>query len=866
MFSAIIVIEYLAAIINLLSLITDLIILSGVFFSIYYLIHFLLSCRHKMTSKNAKIIKKIWVEKVQLISKMKNLRGGNVLILFLIPLSICLSLSISTRIQNYWNHPLKLKFLILIGIFVIILLTFLVLYILFSRLIVKKYKITLSSIVIAIICAFIFIPSKWPVLTPLPNKISTIEIINTGKKNIKSEGFSIKLIEIKDLIFLEKIEDKKYNNQINHDKDLTYLLIDQKNERDVFKYESTHVNNFQILFIKDKNSGIVKININGSESEMDLFSDSAGLSLVTIPIKFDALTYSILIADVISFIVIVFIICWVCINGYSSDLREKSTNSIIKPGLAFFLFSLIALFFITKNYVFNLSDEFSHWGTFVKELSILNELPGKLFCSYTPNTIPGYSLFQYLIIRILGFSEGHTYYAHSIFILAGIYALIAEFDWHKIINLLIIFFCMFYMMCLLPLYFFSLFIDVALGILFGLSIIAYLIFIDKKVSIFYLLIFLSAIQLIKTWGLLLAIIIFCIVICHQIFCLKKLQSGANLKKELFLLIIFFMLSTIIIQTSWQIHLFLSDIYTNNPGFYNINELSNSYNLPGIITNEIKFSNIIINLKIALLIGRDNQGLYSPFSISNIAGFLLIVGIILSFMNMRLKNELLTINILMALFFILNIILLLFVYMFISLSERGMILASFERYISEYLLGWFMIIIYLLNITTFEIKENTSFLIISLMPILLLIILFLGLKQKSYFITPPQEYTSERLEYHDGLNKFPSIVYQGPTRSKIFIIDQNASLYRHQIMRYQLCPNIVQLWGWSISTSLDNKNGFTVLKSPDEFYNQIKTGFDFVLIWNSDTRFWNEYGKLFPGYSMLQSQLFKVTNNGFVRIY
>ena len=450
--------------------------------------------------------------------------------------------------------------------------------------------------------------------------------------------------------------------------------------------------------------------------------------------------------------------------------------------------------------------------------------------------------------------------------MAGIYVIIAEFDWNRIINLLLIIFCMFLMMCFLPLMFFTLYVDVALGILFGVSFIAYLLFIDKKVSIFYLLIFLSAIQLIKTWGLVFAIILFCLVVHHQIFCLKKMQSGANLKKELFLFSLLFILSTIIIQASWQIHLTTNNIYSNNPGFYNINDYLNSFNQTVLITNENKFIQILLSFKNIILHGRNNQGLSSPFSISNIFVFFLIVGIILSFLNKRLKNELLIINILMALFFIVNIVALLFVYMFYFSPEEGIILASFERYISEYLLGWFMIITYLLNSTNSEIKEKPSFVIISVIPIIILIILLLGLKQNNYFYIPPKEFNSVRLEVHDGLNKFPSIVYQGPTRSKIFIIDQNATSSSHQSMRYQLCPNLVQIWGWSISTSLDNKNKFTVLKSQDEFFDQISTGFDFVLIWKADTRFWNEYGKLFPNYSMSESQLFKVTNNGFIRTY
>ncbi len=220
---------------------------------------------------------------------------------------------------------------------------------------------------------------------------------------------------------------------------------------------------------------------------------------------------------------------------------------------------------------------------------------------------------------------------------------------------------------------------------------------------------------------------------------------------------------------------------------------------------------------------------------------------------------------MTLFFIINIILLLLYLTFFFSFYESPRLASFERYISEFLLGWFMIIFYFFNVTTSKIGDQKFFQIIPFMPIFLFILLFFGIKQKNYFAPPYKELISQRSEINEMLLKFPSIRYQGNTRSKIYNIDQNSNGLEHHILRYELCPNIIQTEAWSIGTLSDNYDRFTVYKSPEEFHRQIINGFDFILITQADENFWRDYGQLFPGYSISESQLYKVTDKGFVHV-
>ncbi len=861
LFSAIIIAEYFAAIVNLLSLTTDLLIFGGLALSVYYIFNYFNIIRTKIFSGFIRMGEILEEQKDQLIRTASNLRQSGA-ILFWIPLIFCFSISISIRIAHYWNQPLKIKISILVGILVIISVLFLITYSSISKSIAKNKKILITSLAISIICAFIFIPSKLLVTTPLPPKTNMIEIINTGNKNNSSAGSDIKLIEIKDSITQEKIVEDKYKSQIIQINDLTCLLIDEKVKKDVFYFDSNHVSNFEILFITDNSSGQVKINVNGNEIEKDLFSDSANLALVKTPIRYDALTFLLLFSDVISFILIVFIFCWIYINGYRSDRKESNSNPIIKPGFVIFSILIIALFFITKDYLFHSWDEFTSWGTLIKEIAITNVLPVKPFCSVFPYYVPGFSLFQYFIIRVVGYTEGHVYYANSIFILAGIYLIIAEFDWHRLLTLFVVILCFLRLLSFLPLMFFSLYVDVLLGILFGAGCIAYLIFTDKKINLFYLLVIISAIQLIKIWGLFFAGCIFCFVVCHQLFVSKKNGNGPTLKKELILFTLLFILLTVIIQGSWQIHLSINNMLS--PDFYNSND---NYYFPEVtgIIKDFNYYSVLMSRSIDILInGRNNQGLNRPLTILNITGILIILGIILSFLNKKKKKEILIIDLLLTSFFIIDIIILALTIIFYFSPSESARLASFERYISEYLLGWFLIIFFLLNMTINDIKEQKYLQLISFIPISMFILLFLVIKQQIYFQVPPKELISERSEISQTILKYPSIEYNGKTRTFIYNIDQNSRGLEHAVLRFELCPNIIQRDGWSIATSRGNYGRFTVQESMNEFNNQINKGFDFVLITEADESFWRDYGKLFPGYSISGSQLYKVTDQGLVR--
>jgi len=218
---------------------------------------------------------------------------------------------------------------------------------------------------------------------------------------------------------------------------------------------------------------------------------------------------------------------------------------------------------------------------------------------------------------------------------------------------------------------------------------------------------------------------------------------------------------------------------------------------------------------------------------------------------------------MFLFFFINIILLLFSYFFYFSTYDMVRLASIERYISEYFLGWLIFVLYEIDTINIlpTIKHNNSSLFIMLS---LIIVLFFGFLTNNNFKIPPTSFTNQRLQIQNELKNIDTILSKDQIRKKVFIIDLKDNSDRHQIFRYELCPNLVQMWGWSVRINPDN-NYFTIIKSPNEFLNEMIQNFDFILVWNADDLFYKEYGNLFNDFSITEPNIFQVTKTGFIKL-
>jgi hypothetical protein len=146
----------------------------------------------------------------------------------------------------------------------------------------------------------------------------------------------------------------------------------------------------------------------------------------------------------------------------------------------------------------------------------------------------------------------------------------------------------------------------------------------------------------------------------------------------------------------------------------------------------------------------------------------------------------------------------------------------------------------------------------------LVILFILLIPASTYIHLPFSPDPTRFEVNRIYKKISQVNFQA--HDKVYEVYSGVPLkdqgYRHYIMRYFLTPIPSNNIGWSIGEN-EEENRYTIDLTPSEWMELLNTkGYTYVLVSESDTKFWDRYKELFDQYSLdfTQPQLFKVTKD------
>lgn len=107
----------------------------------------------------------------------------------------------------------------------------------------------------------------------------------------------------------------------------------------------------------------------------------------------------------------------------------------INFNIIYFIFFTGLLTYLLKGVRLSHYDNFSHWGTIVKDILVENRLPNFLSSAITfKNYPPGTACFIYYICKFLGEAEWVMLVAQSMLILSSIYTVLAFCNKNKIIN------------------------------------------------------------------------------------------------------------------------------------------------------------------------------------------------------------------------------------------------------------------------------------------------------------------------------------------------------------------------------------------------------------------------------------------------
>lgn len=196
---------------------------------------------------------------------------------------------------------------------------------------------------------------------------------------------------------------------------------------------------------------------------------------------------------------------------------------------------------------------------------------------------------------------------------------------------------------------------------------------------------------------------------------------------------------------------------------------------------------------------------------------------------------------------------LFIWLIVFSEYEGTILSSYARYLSVFFMG----IAILLFINLIKKIKGTRIIII-----LFIAIIFTANYFKSLFTIlikrPIYNFDPKRNETISIANNVKNIV---KNTNRIYFIHQNSNGYEAMVFRYEMSPNnYIQDWGWSLGDKYGLEDVWTVPTNIEDL-KSILSEYNYIVLDKIDENFIKNYGKLFnPKNKMDSIKLWKITKN------
>ncbi len=541
---------------------------------------------------------------------------------------------------------------------------------------------------------------------------------------------------------------------------------------------------------------------------------------------------------------------------YSNRLMVK--KFFLTPSFVIFILFFVLAWWAQRGRMFTSWDEFSHWGTVVKNMYIFDALGNHpeattTFRGYPPST----ALFEYFWVKLSGnFSEGNLYRSMNILYFSLMLPFFSNIRWKNFSTIVV----RFVLVLILPLAFFqdfytNLMVDAILGVIFASILINYYTNESSTFKIFNISLALSILTLTKSAGFGLAIIAIIIIAIDLLFVKRQ-----NLK-----LVSCPILFTIIAKYSWSIYLKITktnvawditkigvhsieNLFTENAPHYQIVTIKNFFNaLTGLsLTNySIKISFvgwlvILLSMSMVLITYAGNEEEKLRFKVVTISLF---IGATLYTFS------------------------LLILYIFTYTEYEATNLASYSRYISTYLLGILIFVVgtICLKAGSHHNKSNLSY--SSVLLLFLLLITNVRPIINMIMLAPSDiQGTISKRAIYAPITKIKQII--NPKTDKVYIISVASSGFDYWVSRYNITPIMTNIKNesWSIGKPYYKGDIWTENVSPVEWSQVLKVNYTYVYIYKTNYIFNKTYGKIFQGGSnhIKNNTLYHVNkNNGII---
>jgi len=552
----------------------------------------------------------------------------------------------------------------------------------------------------------------------------------------------------------------------------------------------------------------------------------------------------------------------ICIWGMVKGYKEKTNplKDILTPGFAVFILISLFIFYVNRNRMMSLWDEFSHWGVVVKNMFVFDAFGNHpdattTFRGYPPAT----ALFHYFWMKIGGFSEPKLYMSMG---LLGVSLLLPVFKNIRWDNLKVIPFVAIFVF-IIPLFphvgfYNEIYVDALLGILLAYILFAY--FTEKNYdTAFYINIALASavLTLVKASGFGLALIAGIIIVLDVLIKSRKEKLSKDrlagfLKSKYFLVSAIALLIPVIVNQSWSIYRNLTDTafaWTPVSGI----------TLPAFLellkgnAEEYQYT-IIVNFVSMLLSGASSFG-FTFFQCLIIISGLLFIWMLKS--EQPLRNKIINCSAGVYIGWALYTVSLLVLYVFAWYDQEALALASFHRYMNTYFATivclFCCMFIYYINENE-KLSKNRKFARIVLFMLIPLYLFDAGIVYRQVF-------SDHTAGWRDAVTIKSVSAYPFDIKTdRIHYIHQNSTSLELFIARYDITPvNVGEYSFTSLGTPYGAGDVYTKNITVDEWLEILQNEYTYVYLNKIDEQFISEFGDAFEDPGRIQNMsLFRVT--------
>jgi len=520
---------------------------------------------------------------------------------------------------------------------------------------------------------------------------------------------------------------------------------------------------------------------------------------------------------------------------------KKNIHLFFHPSVFLFMTFSIWMFDHSRQMRFKDWDEFSYWGTAVKGLFYYDSIgPFTPIEMSFPEYIPGLPLLSYITTQANGsWKESFVFWTYQIFILSLIFSLSEKLSWRRGKSLVISVLILLLTATIFFYSFQSVYADAILGILFGLLLVlaSSKKIIENKTYLINFGFITFYISLIKDIGIYFSLLGSVVLIVNFYLNGKKSKSKL-LKQTKWVIVTGAIFSPVIIfKIIWG-------------SILQANELATSRSLPTLIAD------LLLN-KNSLSLIPESQNIISNFvtrtttgPITSINGFsltaihwLIIFSVLLILASFGRNLSLRPAIVVTIVFgFIGYLLALLFSYLTVFTTSEALGLASFERYVSIYLVGVFVFLSFLFVDSLEHFDKQVNLNVFSMVWICFLLLQSTPANLLSYVRNPNG--ASDQIREAFSAQSWLISEMNLNKGDRVWIIAQHTVGFEFFLFQYELLPAEVGKIPWSIGSTYGPGDIWTDPKITPEKWSAALNDFDYVLISNTTESFIKEFGYLF----------------------